>query len=73
MTVKSEIESKVDFSIIRYAQVWEDADILLEGLNIQPDDICLAIASAGDNALAMLANNPSKVIAIDLNLSLIHI
>ncbi len=65
--VKSEVENKADFSIIRYAQVWEDADILLEGLDIQPDDTCLSIASAGDNALAMLAKGPSKVIALDLN------
>ncbi len=67
--IKSEIENKADFSIIRYAQVWEDADILLEGLGIQPNDICLSIASAGDNALAMLAKNPAKVIALDLNLA----
>lgn len=64
---KSEIENKADFSIIRYAQVWEDADTLLEGLNIQPSDVCLSIASAGDNALAMLAKKPTKVIALDLN------
>ena len=53
---RSEVEDRADFSHIRYAQVWEDADILLEGLNIQPGDVCLSIASAGDNALAMLAH-----------------
>ena len=67
MMAKSEVENKVDFSTIRYAQVWEDADVLIKGLNIQPNDVCLSIASAGDNALAMLAKNPEKVIAIDLN------
>lgn len=67
MTNKSEVENKADFSIIRYAQVWEDADVLLAGLAIQPNDVCLSIASAGDNTLAMLAKSPSKVIAIDLN------
>tara|TARA_B100001964_G_C14189422_1_gene580277 strand:+ start:496 stop:1605 length:1110 start_codon:yes stop_codon:yes gene_type:complete len=65
--VKSEVEDRADFSIIRYAQVWEDADTLLKGLDIQPDDVCLSIASAGDNALAMLAKGPTKVIALDLN------
>ena len=65
--IKSEIESKADFSKIRYAQVWEDADVLLAGLQIQPHDVCLAIASAGDNALSMLAKNPAKVVALDLN------
>lgn len=64
---RSEVEGHADFSHIRYAQVWEDADILLEGLAIQPGDVCLSIASAGDNALAMLAQNPAKVVALDLN------
>ena len=34
-------------SIIRYAQCWEDADILMAGLDIQPGNVCLSIASAG--------------------------
>ncbi len=63
----SEVESRADFSLIRYAQVWEDADILLDGLDIQPGDTCLSICSAGDNALAMLCRNPARVIALDLN------
>lgn len=63
----SEAAAHADFTIIRYAQVWEDADILLEALDIQPDDECLSIASAGDNALAMLAKGPAKVVALDLN------
>lgn len=63
----SEAAAKADFTIIRYAQVWEDADILLEALDIQPEDECLSIASAGDNALAMLAKGPAKVVALDLN------
>ena len=67
MGKRSEIEAKVDFSIIRYAQVWEDADVLLQGLDIQEGDVCVSIASAGDNALAMLAQAPAKVIALDLN------
>ena len=65
--MKSEIENKAEFSTIRYAQVCEDADILLEGLEIAPGDTCLSIASAGDNAFSMLAKNPAKVIAVDLN------
>ncbi|GAB4453146.1 MAG: hypothetical protein OHK0029_05350 [Armatimonadaceae bacterium] len=64
---RSEVEARADFSHIRYAQVWEDADILLDGLEIQPGDICVSIASAGDNALAMLTRDPAKVIALDLN------
>lgn len=55
------------FLQLRYGQVWEDADVLLKGLNINNDDICLSIASAGCNVLAMLAQNPKKVIALDVN------
>lgn len=56
-----------DFSKIRYAQCWEDADVLLAALDIQPGDTCLSIASAGDNSLAMLTCNPARVIALDLS------
>jgi S-adenosylmethionine-diacylglycerol 3-amino-3-carboxypropyl transferase len=63
----SEIKRKADFSEIRYAQCWEDADVLLNALNIQPNDVCLSIASAGDNTLAILSQNPKKVIAVDFN------
>jgi S-adenosylmethionine-diacylglycerol 3-amino-3-carboxypropyl transferase len=71
-TVISEIASKADFSRIRYAQCWEDADVLLRGLDIQPEDHCLSIASAGDNALAMLTRNPAQVLALDLNPSQLY-
>jgi S-adenosylmethionine-diacylglycerol 3-amino-3-carboxypropyl transferase len=64
---KSEIANTAKFSTIRYAQCWEDADILLEALDIQPGHTCLSIASAGDNALAILSKGPARVIAIDLN------
>jgi len=63
----SEVAARADFSGIRYAQCWEDADILLDALAIQPGDVCLAIASAGDNALAMLSRRPARVIALDLS------
>ncbi len=65
--MSSEIAERADFSRIRYAQCWEDADILLQGLDIRPGDICLSIASAGDNTLAMLARAPAKVVAVDLS------
>lgn len=65
--MKSEAAAHAIFSKIRYAQVWEDADVLLTGLDIQPGETCLSIASAGDNALAMLARSPARVIALDLN------
>ena len=64
----SDLTTTADFSsTLRYAQCWEDADILLEALDIQPGDRCLSIASAGDNTLSMLASHPGRVIAVDLN------
>jgi S-adenosylmethionine-diacylglycerol 3-amino-3-carboxypropyl transferase len=66
-TLQSEVAVKANFSTIRYAQCWEDADILLEGLAIRPGETCLAIASAGDNTLALLTQNPGRVVALDLN------
>lgn len=65
--VKSEVEDYARFDIIRYAQVWEDADILIEALDIQENDNILSIASAGENAISMLIKNPNRVYAIDLN------
>ncbi len=63
----SEVAQGAAFSGIRYAQCWEDADILLEALNVQPGFTCLSIASAGDNTLAILSKRPRKVIAIDVS------
>ena len=62
-----DIANRASFDIIRYAQVWEDADLLVEALNIQPTDTVLSIASGGDNAFALLAQNPSHVYALDLS------
>jgi S-adenosylmethionine-diacylglycerol 3-amino-3-carboxypropyl transferase len=65
--VSSEASENADFSGLRYAQCWEDADILLEALDIRPGQTCLSIASAGDNTLAMLARAPARVIALDMS------
>ncbi|HEV2238225.1 MAG TPA: DUF3419 family protein, partial [Ktedonobacterales bacterium] len=61
------IAARADFSAIRYAQCWEDADILLAALDVRPGDTCLTIASAGDNTLALLTRAPARVIALDLS------
>lgn len=65
--MKSEIENRANFNQIRYSQCWEDADILLEALNIKETDNILSVASAGDNSFAMLINNPNHVLAVDLS------
>lgn len=66
--MKSEVkENRVDFSLIRYSQCWEDTEVLLESLNIQENDICFGILSAGDNVFSMLSENPKKVVALDIS------
>jgi S-adenosylmethionine-diacylglycerol 3-amino-3-carboxypropyl transferase len=63
----AEIEQRAAFDLIRYGQVWEDPDILVEALRPAPGDTVVSIASAGDNALALLAEGPAEVVAVDLN------
>ncbi len=65
--MSGEIAQYADFSEIRYAQCWEDADVLLAALAVQPHHTCLSIASAGDNTLALLSRSPQRVIAVDLS------
>lgn len=63
----SDISRRASFEIIRYANCWEDASILIKGLNIGPGMRCLSIASGGDNSLAMLAHDPELVVAADIS------
>lgn len=64
---ETDIAKRASFDQIRYAQVWEDADILVEAIKPKPGDAIVSIASAGDNAFALLAEGCEKVIAVDLN------
>ena len=61
------IAARARFDHIRYAQVWEDADVLLAALAPKPGGRLVSIASAGDNALALLTTDPASVAAIDLS------
>jgi S-adenosylmethionine-diacylglycerol 3-amino-3-carboxypropyl transferase len=65
--MRSEAAERADFSGIRYAQCWEDADVLLSALEPGPGKRCLSIASAGDNTLALLSRDPESVLALDLS------
>ncbi len=60
---------KVAHNYLRYANCWEDADVLIKALNIEPDDEVLSIASAGDNTFSILAQAPKKVVAVDVNVA----
>jgi len=63
----SEIASKAAFDHIRYAQLWEDADVLTQALGDQSGGTLVSICAAGDNALAMLTLDPTKVVVVDLS------
>ena len=43
---QSDIEKRASFDLIRYAQAWEDADILVAALRPKPGDTVVSIASA---------------------------
>ena len=64
---QSEIEAKAAFDHIRYAQVWEDADVLTQALGDVSGKTLLSVGSAGDNALAMLTLDPEKIVVVDLS------
>src|SRR5262245_58242692 len=64
---ETDIAKRAAFDMIRYAQVWEDADVLVDALRPKAGDTVVSIASAGDNALALLAEAPERLIAVDLN------
>ncbi|KAI9810421.1 MAG: hypothetical protein M1826_003637 [Phylliscum demangeonii] len=50
-----------------YAFTWEDVQADQRLLAIGPDDVVLAITSAGDNILAYALHHPKRIHAVDLN------
>jgi S-adenosylmethionine-diacylglycerol 3-amino-3-carboxypropyl transferase len=63
------IDGRAAFDFVRYASVWEDADVLCTALApVAGGGRLLSIASAGDNALALLTLDPAEVVAADLSL-----
>lgn len=60
------IESRARFDYVRYANVWEDADVLCQALQPGPGKRILSIASGGDNCFALAADG-ANVVAVDLS------
>ena len=76
MTVQTKIPTvlpQVDWSIIRYANCWEDANFLLNQLQLSPGQRILSIASGGDNSFSLLTTNPENVIAVDINATQLYL
>lgn len=61
------LKEKVKFDSIRYANVWEDANVLIEAMQLAPGATIASIASAGDNVFALLLTDPEKILAFDIN------
>lgn len=61
----SRLKARMD--IVRYANCWEDARILVEGLAPRGRRRILSICSSGDNALSLLASGAREVVAFDVN------
>ena len=62
------IDARSSFGFVRYTNVWEDADVLCEALApVARGGRLLSVASAGDNALALLTLDPAQVVARDLS------
>ncbi len=55
------------FSGLVYAQIWEDPDVDMEALAIEPGNSIVTIASGGCNALSYLLADPARIEAVDLN------
>ena len=60
------IEDRARFDFIRYANCWEDADVLCQALEPRAGKRLLSIASGGDNSFALLAAG-AEVVAADLS------
>lgn len=56
-----------------YAFTWEDDRADARLLKVTPDDVVLAITSAGDNILSFCLDSPRRVHAVDLNPSQNHL
>jgi S-adenosylmethionine-diacylglycerol 3-amino-3-carboxypropyl transferase len=57
---------QANYNIIRYANCWEDADLLMQLVKHTAPKAVLSIASAGDNSFALLCSG-AKVVAVDIS------
>jgi S-adenosylmethionine:diacylglycerol 3-amino-3-carboxypropyl transferase len=60
------IQERASFAPLRYANCWEDADVLVRALAPIDGARCLSIASGGDNSFSLIARGAERVLAVDL-------
>ncbi len=58
---------------IKYANCWEDADVLLSAARLCKGSNILSIASGGDNSFALLTTAPKTIYAVDMNIAQLHL
>lgn len=61
------ITDRADFDRIRYAQAWEDADVLTGAMGDVAGGDLVSVCASGDNALALLLCDPARVHAVDIS------
>lgn len=57
----------VAFKGLVYPQIWEDPEVDLAAMAIEPHHHIVAIASGGCNVMSYLAASPARITAVDLN------
>lgn len=70
---KPELTKRVGFDFIRYANCWEDADLLVKAIAVKPGEKVLSIASGGDNSFALLAQGAELIVGVDVNQVQLHL
>lgn len=72
MKTDGAIQSRASFDFVRYANCWEDPELLLKSMDLDGKR-CASIASGGDNSFALLLGGAKEVVAFDLNASQIDL
>ena len=67
--MRSEVRLRPVFTKIVYSQAWEDPAVDVAALRIGAQDDVFAIGASGDNALALLLEEPRSLTAVDFNLT----
>jgi S-adenosylmethionine-diacylglycerol 3-amino-3-carboxypropyl transferase len=67
------MKSSSVFDDVVFSQCWEDVEIDRTAFRIKRGDTVFTITSGGCNALAFLADDPERVLAVDLNATQNHL
>jgi S-adenosylmethionine-diacylglycerol 3-amino-3-carboxypropyl transferase len=60
-------DKSINLNILRYANCWEDTDLLTSALSIKAGENVLSVGSGGENSFALLKYHPQKLIICDVS------